>query len=186
VCLRCLCLQCFDAVGWATGRASGQWWGAGVVICLARGAYLHMPTWSHCHSLSLAPVKSRLVLPFWYRLTRVVPDKGPLNVCVCVSVCVCVCQRERLRTHSVCHFPCYSDTGPRVPDLWSCYILTQLHVSLFSDLRCCLFLEWEQSLHGRHFQPWLHTSAPHCRLTLFSCTLHTFEQHLKTHLFRQS
>ena len=25
----------------------------------------------------------RLVLPFWYRLTQVVPDKGPLNVCVC-------------------------------------------------------------------------------------------------------
>ena len=23
-------------------------------------------------------------LPFWYRLTRVVPDKGPLNGCVCV------------------------------------------------------------------------------------------------------
>jgi len=22
---------------------------------------------------------------FWYRLTRVVPDKGPLNVCVCVN-----------------------------------------------------------------------------------------------------
>ena len=42
------------------------------------------PSWCHCHSLSLASVKSRLVLPFWYRLTRVVPDKGPLNVCVCV------------------------------------------------------------------------------------------------------
>ena len=27
------------------------------------------PSWCHCHSLSLAPVKSRLVLPFWYRLT---------------------------------------------------------------------------------------------------------------------
>ena len=40
----------------------------------------------HCHSLSLAPVKSRLVLPFWYiyRLTWVVPDKGPLNGCACV------------------------------------------------------------------------------------------------------
>jgi len=25
-----------------------------------------------------------LVLPFWYRLTRVVPDKGPLSGCVCV------------------------------------------------------------------------------------------------------
>jgi len=29
---------------------------------------------------------SRLVLPFWYRLTQVVPDIGPLNVCVCVCV----------------------------------------------------------------------------------------------------
>ena len=31
-------------------------------------------------------MKSRLVLPFWYRLTRVVPDKGPLDggVYVCV------------------------------------------------------------------------------------------------------
>jgi len=29
-----------------------------------------------------------LVLPFWYRLTWVVPEKGPLNGCVCVCVCV--------------------------------------------------------------------------------------------------
>ena len=34
------------------------------------------PSWCHCHSLSLATVKSRLVLPFWYRLTWVVPEKG--------------------------------------------------------------------------------------------------------------
>ena len=40
------------------------------------------PSWCHCHSLSLASVKYRLVLPFWYRLTRVVLDKGPLNGCV--------------------------------------------------------------------------------------------------------
>ena len=26
------------------------------------------PSWCHCHSLSFASVKSRLVLPFWYRL----------------------------------------------------------------------------------------------------------------------
>ena len=39
------------------------------------------PSWCHCHSLSLAPLKSRLALPFWYRLTRVIPDKEPLNVC---------------------------------------------------------------------------------------------------------
>jgi len=34
------------------------------------------------HSLSLASVKSRLVLPFWYRLTRVVP--AVKRVCVCI------------------------------------------------------------------------------------------------------
>ena len=39
------------------------------------------PSWCHCHSLSLASVKSRLVLPFWYRLSWVVPDKWPLNGC---------------------------------------------------------------------------------------------------------
>ena len=47
------------------------------------------PSWCHCHSLSLASVKSRLALPFWYRLTWVVPEKGPLNGCVCVCVCEC-------------------------------------------------------------------------------------------------
>jgi len=44
------------------------------------------PSGCHCHSLSLASVKSRMVLPFWYRLTQVVPDKGPLNGCVCKCV----------------------------------------------------------------------------------------------------
>ena len=51
------------------------------------------PSWCHCHSLSLASVKSRLVLPFWYWLTWVVPDKGPLNGCVCVCCC-----RQGLKT----------------------------------------------------------------------------------------
>ena len=41
-----LCLQCFDAIGWAAGRASGllktQWLGAGMVICLERSADLHI------------------------------------------------------------------------------------------------------------------------------------------------
>ena len=40
------------------------------------------PSWCHCHSLPLASVKSRLVLPFWYRPTWVVLEKGPLNGCV--------------------------------------------------------------------------------------------------------
>jgi len=38
------CLQCFDAVGWAAGRAGTktEWWVAGVVVCLERGADLHV------------------------------------------------------------------------------------------------------------------------------------------------
>ena len=44
------------------------------------------PSGCHCHSLSFASVKSRLVLPFWYRLTWVVPDKGPLNVCSIICI----------------------------------------------------------------------------------------------------
>jgi len=47
-----------------------------------------LPSRCQCHSLSLASVKSRLVLHLWYRLTWVVPDKGPLNGCVCVCVCL--------------------------------------------------------------------------------------------------
>ena len=48
------------------------------------------PNWCHCHSLSLASVKSRLVSPIWYRLTRVVPDTRPLNRCktLCVQTWV--------------------------------------------------------------------------------------------------
>ena len=63
----------------------------GVLAWLSAWSKVHTCIWPsgfHCHSLSLAPVKSRFVLPFWYRLTRVVPDKGPLNGCVCVCVCV--------------------------------------------------------------------------------------------------
>ena len=36
------CLQCFDSVGWAAGRPpKTEWWDAGVVICVERGAELH-------------------------------------------------------------------------------------------------------------------------------------------------
>jgi len=83
-----LCLQCLDAVGWAAGRASGpektEWWGAGMVICLERGAdCLHMvqlmPLASQNLNICCASFKSRLVLPFWYWLTEVVLEKRPLN-----------------------------------------------------------------------------------------------------------
>jgi len=59
-----------------------------MVICLERGADLHvaqmmpLPLTVSCFS------KIQIGLPFWYRLNHVVPDKGPLNGCVYVCVCV--------------------------------------------------------------------------------------------------
>jgi len=59
-----------------------EWWGAGVVICLERGADLPM---AQLMPLPLTVSCSSKIqigfLPFWYRLTRVVLDKRPLNGC---------------------------------------------------------------------------------------------------------
>ena len=78
---------------WLGGRkgirpVKTEWWGAGVVICLEQCADLHTAQLIPLHSLSLASVRSRLVLPFSYRLTWVVPEQGSLNVRACVCVCV--------------------------------------------------------------------------------------------------
>ena len=82
-----------------------EWWGAGMVICLEQDADLHMarlmplpltvsyrerqggdiiPSIWIENVKARASVKSRLVLPFWYRLTWMVAEKAPINVCVCV------------------------------------------------------------------------------------------------------
>jgi len=42
---------------------------------------------------------SRL-LPFWYRVTWVVPEKGPLNGCVCVCVTKVVLEKRPLSGYS--------------------------------------------------------------------------------------
>ena len=84
------CLQCFDAVGWAAGRASGllkQCWGADMVICLERGA-------NDLLVVQLMPLLPRHLcfskiqngLSFWYRPTQVVLEKRTLNDCVCVCL----------------------------------------------------------------------------------------------------
>jgi len=73
----------FSALTLLVGRQEGhpaikktEWWVAGVVICLERGADLHMAQLMPLPLTVLASVKSRLFLPFWYRLTLVVPEKG--------------------------------------------------------------------------------------------------------------
>ena len=58
-------------------------WGADVVICLERGADLHMAQLMPLPLTVCCFSKIQIGFTFWYRLTRVVPDKG----CVCVSCC---------------------------------------------------------------------------------------------------
>ena len=82
----------FSALTLLVGRQEGhpacKKLSGGVLAWLSAGSRCRLawPSWCHCHSLSLASIKFRLVLPFWYRLTRVVPEKRPLNGCVCDNV----------------------------------------------------------------------------------------------------
>ena len=79
-------------VGWQEGHPACKKLSGWVLVQLSDWSEVQTCTSGcHCHSLSLASVKSRLVLPFWYRLTLVVLDKGPLNVCVCGCGCGCGC-----------------------------------------------------------------------------------------------
>ena len=55
------------------------------------------------HCLCLASVKSRLVLPFWYRPTLESRKKAIKWVCVCVCVCVCVSQPIVSYRTSLCY-----------------------------------------------------------------------------------
>ena len=77
-----------DAVGRVAGRASGlyktEWWGAGVVMCLERGADLHtaqlmpLPLTVSCFS------KIRIGFTFLVLAHPGSPRKGPLNGCLFV------------------------------------------------------------------------------------------------------
>ena len=77
-----------------------------MVICLERGADLHMallmplPLTVSCFS------KIQIGFTFLLPADRIVPDKGPLNgVCVCVRACVhrvCVCVCVCTVSYNVC------------------------------------------------------------------------------------
>jgi len=56
-------------VGWQEGHLTykrTEWWGAGMVICLGRGADLHMAQLMPLPLTMSCSGKTRLVLPFWY------------------------------------------------------------------------------------------------------------------------
>ena len=79
----------FSALTLLVGRQEGhpackktEWWGTGVVICLELGADLHMAQLMPLLLTVSCFSKIQIGLPFWYRLTWVVPEKGPLNSCL--------------------------------------------------------------------------------------------------------
>jgi len=93
------CLQCFDAVGLVSGRASGlsktEWWGAGVVVCLERGADYHEA------QLMPLPLTVCCFSEIQIVFTFLVPDKG---LCVCVSAFeFCVYDIARCGSYWIVH-----------------------------------------------------------------------------------
>ena len=99
------------------------------------------PSWCHCHSLSFASVKSTLVLPFWYRLTRVVPDKGPLNGCACYNIETLLTDVFLLSSFLCCFVLLEMLWGPRVFKIG--------HLNNEYDAHIEIFLKTGVSL-GRH------------------------------------
>ena len=93
------------------------------------------PSGCQCYSLSLASVKSSLVLPFWYRSTRVVPDEVPLNGCVCGTIFMsCSLFTCLLYWWGVCAFQSLV--------IWSalpviCLLLTLVIFLFYFCYRCC-------------------------------------------------
>jgi len=76
-----------------------EWWGAGVVVCLERGADLHMA--------QLMPLPftfscfSKIQIGFTFLVPAYLGSPGKraikwVSVCVCVCVCVRACVRVRV------------------------------------------------------------------------------------------
>ena len=80
-------------VGWQEGHPGLKNWVVGYLCGYLSGICIWLSwchTVTHCYSLYLASVKSRLVLPFWYRLIRVVPDEIQRAVKTVVVVVILV------------------------------------------------------------------------------------------------
>jgi len=90
------------------------------------------PSWCHCHSLSLAPVKSRLVLPFWYWLTRVVPDKGVVK-----RVCACMFKEDVVhKTASQCYQCCHRQHAQKICKSLDMWLLPDRHTDMLITILC--------------------------------------------------
>ena len=109
-----------------------------MVMCLKRGTDLHMVQLMLLPS-SLASFKSRLVLPFWYRLTQVVLGKRPLNGCSSSSS-----RRRRHHKEHTCsktllqQNPQFSSGGDVMAIIWLHVLLLVLQLYNDAEMYCLL------------------------------------------------
>jgi len=84
---------------WLSGRkgilpVKTEWWDAGVVICLQRGADLHMAQLMPLPLPLTVSCFSKIQIGFTFLVLADMGSprkKGPLNWCMFVCVCLCVC-----------------------------------------------------------------------------------------------
>ena len=74
-----------------------EWWGAGMVICLERGADLHMVQQMPLPLTVCCSSKIQIGFTFLVPAHLRSPGKGPLNVCVCACVCELTCRDFSVR-----------------------------------------------------------------------------------------
>jgi len=116
--------------------AVGYWHG---YLSGARCRVAYSPADATATHRLFASVKSRLVSPLWYRLTRVVPEKRDVKrVCVCVCVwhlknaeklALKICTRNKsvfslLRELSTQHFPHLPEQGAQQQTHWPLLLLS--------------------------------------------------------------
>jgi len=114
------------------------------------------PSGCHCHSLSLASVTSRLVFPFWYRLTRVVLDKGWLNGRVCVCLCEFIIIPPKLWKYAISGWKLqiaiyHVLSEYRCCNLLGCWVgglIRWVHVLIRSVGFGCVKKKWPMSISG--------------------------------------
>jgi len=130
----------------------------GMATCLERGANLHMVQLMPLPLAVSCSSKSRLVLPFCYRVTQVVPYKRPLNRCCCC------CWILLMVTVSVVHIVSISNMTPinelinRAIQTYSSFqfyliFLSQSSITLQSN---CAILQYVMSFRFQaHLLSWL-------------------------------
>ena len=99
-------LSCLTRLGSRKGiRSVKKWWGAGMVICLERGADLHtaqlmpLPLTVSCFG------KIQVGFTFLVPADPGSPEKGPLNGCVCYAIHTVIV----IVTVSCCHIGAVHD-----------------------------------------------------------------------------